>query len=226
MVLDWLGLHTFRDDHRAFLWHFRDIKFDLLPEPNPYHDHLRQQCYLENPSETTRYWKIKDSSFFRSFGWIVQTTHRKAQPAALGFLGVGQYRKYPKGREQWLNNKQTWRLFRLLLHKWNHRPSKGSHGQPQEHSQLQCSLPFSSRPKYKFWRSIPVLSASSAFDGKEFNDGHVLHWCLCCVTIRIYRISSGNILKLKEDCQIAQVTVFISVPRIFARIVESVKNKF
>lgn len=33
-------------------------------------------------------------------------------------------------------------------------------------------------------------------------------------------------LKLKEDCQTLQVTMFISVPRIFSRIVEGVKNKF
>lgn len=33
-------------------------------------------------------------------------------------------------------------------------------------------------------------------------------------------------LKLKEDCQAVEVTFFISVPRIFNRIVEGVKNKF
>lgn len=33
-------------------------------------------------------------------------------------------------------------------------------------------------------------------------------------------------LKLKEDCQTLQVTMFISVPRIYSRIVEGVKNKF
>jgi long-chain acyl-CoA synthetase len=39
-------------------------------------------------------------------------------------------------------------------------------------------------------------------------------------------VSSGNALKLKEDCQAIKVTLFISVPRIYARIVEGVKSKF
>jgi long-subunit acyl-CoA synthetase (AMP-forming) len=33
-------------------------------------------------------------------------------------------------------------------------------------------------------------------------------------------------LKLKDDCQIAKPTVFVGVPRIFNKIVESVEAKF
>lgn len=41
-----------------------------------------------------------------------------------------------------------------------------------------------------------------------------------------FRCSSGDILKLKDDCQIIKPTIFLSVPRIFNRIVEGVKAKF
>jgi long-subunit acyl-CoA synthetase (AMP-forming) len=32
-------------------------------------------------------------------------------------------------------------------------------------------------------------------------------------------VSSGNVLKLKEDCQTLKVTIFLAVPRIYSRIV-------
>ena len=39
-------------------------------------------------------------------------------------------------------------------------------------------------------------------------------------------VSSGNNLKLKDDCQIIRPTLFISVPRIYNRIVDAIKTKF
>lgn len=39
-------------------------------------------------------------------------------------------------------------------------------------------------------------------------------------------VSSGNILKVKDDCCTIKVTVLISVPRLFSKIVETVKGKF
>ena len=39
-------------------------------------------------------------------------------------------------------------------------------------------------------------------------------------------VSSGNILKLKEDCQTSKVTIFLAVPRIYSKIVENAKSKF
>ena len=41
-------------------------------------------------------------------------------------------------------------------------------------------------------------------------------WDLCS-------ISSGNILKIKEDASVAQVTLFVSVPRVYNKIVDGVK---
>jgi hypothetical protein len=43
------------------------------------------------------------------------------------------------------------------------------------------------------------------------------------VSVCLYSISSGNLLKLREDAAVSQVTMFLSVPRIYNRIVEGVK---
>lgn len=36
----------------------------------------------------------------------------------------------------------------------------------------------------------------------------------------------GDILKLKDDCQVIKPTILLSVPRLYNRIVEAVKAKF
>jgi len=43
------------------------------------------------------------------------------------------------------------------------------------------------------------------------------------VSLCLRSISSGNMLKLRDDAAVAQVTLFASVPRVYNRIVEGVK---
>lgn len=38
-------------------------------------------------------------------------------------------------------------------------------------------------------------------------------------------ISSGDMLKLKDDCKLAKPSVFISVPRVYNKIVDTIKGK-
>lgn len=44
------------------------------------------------------------------------------------------------------------------------------------------------------------------------------------VCLDLFSISSGNLLKIKEDAAIAQVSLFVSVPRVYNRIVDGVKT--
>jgi long-chain acyl-CoA synthetase len=46
------------------------------------------------------------------------------------------------------------------------------------------------------------------------------------VPFYLLSISSGNVLKLRDDCEAAKVTILVSVPRILNRIAETIKNKF
>ena len=42
----------------------------------------------------------------------------------------------------------------------------------------------------------------------------------------IFRFYSGDMLKIKLDCQVAKPTVFVAVPRLFNKIVEKVEEGF
>lgn len=41
-----------------------------------------------------------------------------------------------------------------------------------------------------------------------------------------YRCTSGDMLKLKDDFQVIRPTLFLSVPRLFNRLVQVIKQKF
>lgn len=47
--------------------------------------------------------------------------------------------------------------------------------------------------------------------------------CIFLLNIRFY---AGDMLKLKEDCQLVKPTIFIGVPRIFNKIVEKIQAQF
>jgi long-chain acyl-CoA synthetase len=57
-------------------------------------------------------------------------------------------------------------------------------------------------------------------------DGDLCVWGSRCVKYTLFRVTCGDVLKLKEDCQVIKPTIFISVPRLYNRIVEGVKGKF
>ena len=51
-------------------------------------------------------------------------------------------------------------------------------------------------------------------------------WSSYGVLIILNRCSCGDVMKLKDDCQAIKPTILLSVPRLYNKIVESVKGKF
>lgn len=67
-------------------------------------------------------------------------------------------------------------------------------------------MDFNSEDRYVSYLPLPHLMERCVSLAMFYRGAHVV-------------VSSGNMLKLKDDCQTIKVTIFIAVPRIYSRIV-------